>query len=103
MSTTFAGSMELYETILPGAGALSTWLPASESDVYSQPKEFYGNTPVFETIIDFASKVPVFDMGMYFTEANDALAVAAINICTGGDIDIELQTAEDTVVFNIGQ
>lgn len=103
MSTTFAGSMELYETILPGAGALSTWLPASESDVYSQPKEFYGNTPVFETITDFASKVPVFDMGMYFTEANDALAVAAINICTGGDIDIELKTAEDTVVFNIGQ
>lgn len=103
MSKTFAGSKELYETILPGAGALSTWLPASESDVYSQPKEFYGNTPVYETITQFASKVPVFDMGMYFTEANDALAVAAINICTGADMDSELKTAEETVIFNIGQ
>lgn len=103
MSKTFAGSKELYETILPGAGALSTWLPASESEVYSQPKEFYGNTPVYETITQFASKVPVFDMGMYFTEANDALAVAAINVCTGADMDSELKTAEETVIFNIGQ
>lgn len=103
MSKTFAGSMELYETILPGAGALSTWLPANESDVYSQPKEFYGNTPVYEKITEFASRTPAFDMGMYFTEANDALAVAAVNISTGADMDSELKTAEETVVFNIGQ
>lgn len=102
MNKTFAGSMELYETILPGAGVLSTWIPAGESEAYAQPKEFYANQPVYEKITEFASKTPVFNTGMYFTEANDALAVAATNICSGNAIEDELKNAEETVKFNIG-
>lgn len=103
MSKTFAGSTELYETILPGAGVLSTWIPAGDSEAYAQPKEFYGDQKVYEKITEFASKTPVFDTGMYFTEANDALAVAATNICSGGSVADELKNAEETVKFNIGQ
>ena len=99
---TFAGSTELYDTILPGAGALSTWIPAGESEVYSEPQEFYGGQPVFELITEYASKTPAFDVGVYFTEANDALAVAATNICSGADVESELKNAEDTVSFNMG-
>ncbi len=101
-ASTFAGSVELYDTILPGAGALATWIPAADSDVYSEPQEFYGGEAVFELITDFASKVPEFDMGVYYTEANTALATAVTNVCAGGDIDSELQTAEDTVNFDMG-
>lgn len=103
MKSTFAGSKELYDIILPGAGALSTWLPAGESDVYSQPQEFYGGEPVFEKIMDFASKVPVFDTGIYFTEAGNAISTAATNYCTGADLETELATAEETVKFSMGQ
>ena len=38
LNTTFAGSVELYETILPSSGALATYLPAGKSDVYSKPQ-----------------------------------------------------------------
>lgn len=103
MKCTFAGSKELYDTILPGAGALSTWLPAGDSDVYAQPNEFYGGEPVFEKIMDFASKVPVFDTGIYFTEAGNAISTAATNYCTGADLETELATAEETVKFSMGQ
>lgn len=48
LNATFAGSMELYETILPGCGALSTWTPVADSSVYSEPQAFYGDEPVFE-------------------------------------------------------
>lgn len=102
LSKTFAGSTELYDTILPGSGALSTWIPAGESDVYSQPQEFYGGEAVFERITEFAANTPAFDTGVYYTEANDALAVAVTNVCAGADIESELVTAEETVSFNMG-
>ena len=102
MKSTFAGSKELYDTILPGCGALSTWIPAGESDVYAQPSDFYGGDTVYAKITDFASKTPSFDMGVYFTEANDALATAVSNVCAGADIESELKTAEETVTFSMG-
>lgn len=103
MKATFAGSKELYDTILPGAGALSTWLPAADSDVYAQPNDFYGGEPVFAKIMDFAAQVPAFDTGIYFSEAGNALSTAATNYCTGADLQTELATAEETVMFSMGQ
>lgn len=99
---TFAGSTELYDILLPGAGALATWIPAGESSVYAEPQDFYGGEAVFQKITDFAAKTPAFDTGVYFTEANDALATAATNICNGADIESELQAAEETVSFAMG-
>ena len=102
LNSTFAGSVELYETILPGCGALSTWTPAAESDVYAEPNPFYGDTPVFESITKFASNVIPFETGIYYVEANNALATAMTNICAGGDVEAELQNAEDTIKFDMG-
>lgn len=103
LGSTFAGSTELYDTILPGCGAISTWLPASESDVYAQPQDYYGGQAVYGLIADFASKVPTVDLGVYYTEANTALATVVGNILGGADIDSELETAQDTVEFNMRQ
>ena len=99
LGKTFAGSVELYETILPGAGALSTWLPASESDVYSEPQEFYGGQAVFSLLTEFAKNTPSVDLGVYYTEANTALATLLANVVAGSDIDKELESAKATVEF----
>lgn len=103
LGSTFAGSTELYDTILPGAGAISTWLPAAESDVYAEPKEYYGGQAVYGLIADFASKVPAVDLGVYYTEANTAIATVVGNVLGGADIDAELETAQGTVEFNMRQ
>lgn len=103
LGSTFAGSTELYDTILPGAGAISTWIPASESEVYAEPQEYYGGQAVYELIAEFASKVPAVDLGVYYTEANAALATVVGNVLGGADIDSELQTAQETVEFNMRQ
>ena len=102
LNATFAGSMELYETILPGCGALSTWTPVADSSVYSEPQAFYGDEPVFEKITEFAANVIPFETGIYYVEANNALATAMTNICAGGDVESELQNAEDTILFDMG-
>ena len=101
LKETFAGSVELYETILPGAGALSTWIPASESSVYSEPQEFYGGQEVFSLLTDFAEKTPSVNLGVYYTEANTALATLLANVVAGSDIDDELKIAQETVEFSM--
>ncbi len=102
LKSTFAGSKELYDTILPSSGALATWLPASESDVYNEPQEFFGGQAIYADITDFASKTPSVNLGVYYTEANTALATALANVTGGADIDSELETAQQTVEFNMG-
>ncbi|MCI6676968.1 MAG: extracellular solute-binding protein [Clostridiales bacterium] len=101
LGSTFAGSTELYDIILPGAGAIATWLPASQSNVYSEPQEYYGGQAVFKLIAEFASKVPTVDLGVYYTEANTALSTVIGNVLGGADIDTELKTAQKTVEFNM--
>lgn len=99
---TFAGSTELYDTILPGCAAISCWAPVASSSVYSEPIDFFGGQTIYSEIAKFGTKVPSFERGVYFTEANTALATAATNIVNGADIDSELKAAEETVNFNMG-
>ena len=101
LKNTFAGSKELYDTILPGAGALATWLPASESDVYAEPQEFYGGQQVYTLLSEFSEKVPSVDLGVYYTEANRVLSTLLSNVVAGADIDAELETAKETVEFDM--
>lgn len=103
MASTFAGSVEFYETILPKSGALATYLPAGDSEAYAEPSEFFGGDAVFAKITDFAGKVPANNTGVYYYEARDAVGTAITNIVNGADIDSELRTAQDTVEFAMQQ
>lgn len=100
---TFAGSTEFYDTILPSAAAISTWIPAGSSDVYAQPMEFFGGDSIYAKISEFGSKIPAFERGVYYTNANTALATAVTNVCAGADIESELQAAEETVNFEMSE
>jgi len=93
LAETFAGSVELYETILPSSGALATYLPAGDSPVYSVPHEFFNGQAVYADITDYASKVPKVKYGIYNYEARDAIAVAISQVLNGRNIDDALQEA----------
>ena len=99
LASTFAGSVDFYATILPSSGALATYLPAAEADVYNEPQAFWGDAPVFATIMDFAGKVPSNNTGVYYYEARNAVATALTNVIAGADIDAELANAQATVEF----
>lgn len=103
LSKTFAGSVEFYETILPSSGAMATYLPAGDSSVYDTNHPFFNNQKIYSTILDFASKTPSNNTGVYYYEARDAVATAITNVVSGADIESELNNAEDTVKFSMGQ
>ena len=102
LASTFGGSTELYDNILP-SGALATWAPAGDSDAYAVPNDFFGGDAVSAKIVDFSTKVPSNITGVYYYEARDAVAVAITNYINGSDLDAELQTAQSTVEFQMGQ
>ena len=101
--STFGGSTELYDEIL-STGAIATWLPAADSPKYEEPSEFFGNQPVFSMITKYSAEVPIGIVGVYDNSARMAVANAITNVLySGGTIDDELQAAEDTVRFEMGE
>jgi lactose/L-arabinose transport system substrate-binding protein len=99
LAKTFAGSVELYDTILPSSGAIATWIPAGKSPVYAQPNAFFGGQQIYEDIVGFAGKVPLVTYGVFNYEARDAVARALSEIIQGTGVDAALATAQKNVEF----
>ena len=103
LSKTFAGSTQLYDTILPSAGAIATWLPASESAVYAQPNAFFGGQKLYQDLVSYAGKVPKIKYGVYNYEARNNVALALADIVKGSPIDAALAKAQKDTEFLISQ
>ena len=58
LSSTFGADVELYDDLLVNAGAIASYLPAAESDVYNETSDFYGGQAVYKDIVEFAGQVP---------------------------------------------
>lgn len=99
LNSTFAGSTELYDTILPSSGAVANWLPAGESAVYAEPHEFFGGQEVFAKVVEFSAQVPSNNTGAYYYEARDAVSAAMTKVLDGTDIDTALAEAQSNVEF----
>jgi lactose/L-arabinose transport system substrate-binding protein len=99
LASTFAGSTELYDTILPAAGAIANWIPASKSAVYAEPQEFFGGQPIYADVIAFGAKVPANNTGVYYYEARDAVSAAITQIIGGKDMASALADAQAAVEF----
>mgnify|MGYP000932172868 FL=1 len=99
LAKTFAGSVQLYETILPSSGALATYLPAGDSEAYGVPHEYFGGQAIYSDITQYAARVPQVKYGVYNYEARDAVGVAIAKVLAGLDIDSALREAEETVKF----
>jgi lactose/L-arabinose transport system substrate-binding protein len=103
LNKTFAGSVELYETILPSSGAIATWLPASNTPVYGQANAFFGGQKIYQDIVSYAGKVPKIKYGMFNYEARNNVALALADIVKGTPIDQALAKAQKDTEFLIGQ
>jgi lactose/L-arabinose transport system substrate-binding protein len=103
LSKTFAGSTELYDTILPSSGAIATWLPASKSSVYAQSSAFFGGQKIYQNIVDYAGKVPRIKYGVFNYEARNNVALALADIVKGTPVDTALTKAQRDTEFLIGQ
>ncbi len=102
LNKTFAASKELYDTILPTSGAISTWLPAAESSVYDEPSAFFGGQKIYKDIVEYSGHIPQVKYGIFNYEARDAVGVAVSKILQGTSIPDALKEAQKNVEFQMG-
>lgn len=99
LASTFAGSTDFYDTILPKAGAVANWIPAGESSVYAEPSAFFSGQPIFQKVVEFGAKVPSTNTGVYFFEGRDAVSAAMTKVIGGTSIEDALDEAQANVEF----
>ncbi|MCD8156175.1 MAG: extracellular solute-binding protein [Clostridiales bacterium] len=105
LSYTFAGSVELYENILPSTAAIATYIPAGESNVYSEPQEFWNDNAIYATIMEYADQVPTNNVSAAYYDVRGYVGTAIQNIVMGSDMETELedaQTSSDYVTEELG-
>lgn len=102
--TTWAGSTEFYDSILSDLGAIATYLPAANSDVYNETSAYFGDEAIYAKIVSYGGNIPTINKGIYWTEEKEALGVALTKISDGTmDMDAALEEAQATVEFTIGK
>jgi lactose/L-arabinose transport system substrate-binding protein len=99
LASTFAGSTDFYDTILPKAGAVANWIPAGKSSVYAEPSAFFSGQPIFQKVVEFGAKVPSSNTGVYFFEGRDAVSAAMTKVIAGTSIEDALDEAQANVEF----
>lgn len=104
LKATFGADVDLYDDLLLNAGAIASYLPAAQSEIYNENNEFYGGQAVYKDIVEFAGQVPGIDYGAYYSDIRSALTDAITNVVQkDADIDEEIKNAQDTVEFNIAE
>ena len=103
LKSTFAGSVKLYENILPTTGAIGTYAPAADSTAYQEPQEFWNNQPIFAKIVDFSLKTPTNNTSPYYYDGRNALGTQIQNIMNGADVDQAIADAQAEVEFTMGE
>lgn len=103
LKSTFAGSVKLYENILPTTGAIGTYAPAADSTAYQEPQEFWNNQPIFAKIVDFSLKTPTNNTSPYYYDGRNAIGTQIQNIMNGADVDQAIADAQTEVEFTMGE
>lgn len=99
LATTFAGSVDLYQTILPASSAIATYLPAAGGEAYGVEHEFFAGQKVFEELLTYAEKIPAVKYGVYNYDARDLIAEAVQNVLEGADVKESLDSAQEDLEF----
>lgn len=102
LAHTFGGSTVTYDGALKDGGVVATYIPAGESEVYNEGVAFFNNTPVYADIAEMGSHVATIEQSPYHYTCRTQIAAAIVNIINGGDLDEELQNAEDQLNFEMG-
>lgn len=103
LKSTFAGSVKLYENILPTTGAIGTYAPAADSTAYQEPQEFWNNQPIFATIVEYSLKTPTNNTSPYYYDGRNAIGTQIQNIMNGADVDSAIADAQSEVEFTMGE
>ncbi|MBO7670025.1 MAG: carbohydrate ABC transporter substrate-binding protein [Oscillospiraceae bacterium] len=96
------GAMETYDNALRDGGVITCCISAGESEVYQEGVDYFGGQAIYSDIVDMGAYVPVVEQNDYHYTARTYVGNAITNIINGGDLESELQDAQDQIEFEMG-
>lgn len=98
------GNTDFYDTIMRNQGAMGSYLPAYETDVYDAEDEFFGGQKINTLFAEVLPEVKPVNYGGYVAEANDAITTALANLFDGkADTAAVLAEAESQLANQLGK
>ena len=94
MKSIWAGNTDFYDQILLEQSAVATWLPATKSDVYNTPIEFFGGKPLYADFAAWGKNIPSIAYGTNTWTVNDAINSCLQDYC---DETIDLDTLMENI------
>ncbi|MFC0180976.1 ABC transporter substrate-binding protein [Thorsellia kenyensis] len=73
LNETFGKDVSFYDKILTERGAVGTFIPASQSEAYKKPIEFFGGQTIYQDFANWFGQIPSINYGLYTYEADEAL------------------------------
>ena len=96
------GALETYDNALRDGGVITCCISAGQSDVYQAGVDYFDGQAIYSSIVGMGAYVPVIEQNDYHYTMRTYVGNAITNIQNGGDLEAELQTAEDQVNFEMG-
>lgn len=101
MKSIWAGNTDFYDQILLEQSAVATWLPATKSEVYNTPIEFFGGKPLYADFAAWGANIPSIAYGTNTWTVNDAISDCLLDYFDGtvdqDGLMANIQSAYDTM------
>jgi lactose/L-arabinose transport system substrate-binding protein len=83
-------------------GLVPCWKPAGQTALMNEAQPFFGGQKLFAQLMEYGSKVPPIQHGIYNIEARDAAARALSEYLQGSRLDDVLAAAQKNTDFQMG-
>lgn len=104
LKTVWEGDTDFYDTIMLNQGAMGSYIPGYDTDVYNAEDEFFGGQKINALFAEVLPEVIPVNYGGYVAEANDAITTALANLFEGKtDIPGALEAAEAQLANQLGK
>ncbi|MDL4843220.1 ABC transporter substrate-binding protein [Aquibacillus rhizosphaerae] len=94
LGETFGSSTPFYEDLVTEVGAIGTYKPASSSEVYATPNEFFGGQAIVKDFSEWMADVPPVNMGLNTYAIEDIIAAEVQNYLKGKALEDVLADAQ---------
>lgn len=87
LAKTFGSNVEFYDDLMTQVGALGTYLPVADSDVYNTEVEFFGGQTIYKDFAAWSAEIPSLNYGIHTYAIEDIMEAAMQQYLAGGDLD----------------
>ncbi len=92
---TFGSNPDLYQTLVQDIGALGTYSPAADGDVYAIEDEFFGGQQLVSDLSTWTDEIPAVNYGLHTYAIEDILVTAMQDYLNGAELSTVLEQAQE--------